>query len=744
VEVLPTGVLFLRSQGPYDPVNCLWFQPFLMEEDRVVGLGDEQVVVDPLELLTDDADLPAAERARRERMREQGGGITAYSLAAPTTSELAPELTSELTEQLVCFALNGLIFVADIFGTTKARQLDAPSGAFDPRISPNGEYVAYIHDGDVHVQHLAGSDVVIAHDDDPQITWGMADFNAAEEFDRFRGFWWSPDSTQLAVARVDNTRVATWWIADPANPAAAPQEHKYPVAGSENAEVTLWLIGLDGTQTQTLVDETDEYLLAVRWSDTADTPALLATFLDRGQQHRSTYRVAADGSAKRVLDLRDDRWIELTPGTPQHAASGIISVTDLTASARPSPSELGLEPNDTNGDRRLLRYPLISDSTADSEGTADRDVQPTALTPAHWLVEQVAHVDALRALVTIVDRSQGPAYRSIAIAPLDGATPIIVVGGADDLGVHSVAAAAGSLVIARSASIQRRRPEHRLFKLDNNSVHLLGTLTSFAAVPLVAPTPTFLRAGLRQLPVAVFLPTDPQLRADGVKLPIVLDPYGGPHHAKVAASRTALAASQWLADQGFAVVIVDGRGTPGLGPEFERAIHMDLAGPVLADQVVGLLEAAASVPQLDLTRVGIRGWSFGGYLAALAVLRRPDVFHCAVVGAPVIDWRLYDTGYTERYLGNPADDDEPYARASLLEEAATLTRPVQLIHGLADDNVVAANTLRFSSALLAAGIPHEVFPLSGVTHMAAQEEVAENLVRLEVEFLRRHLGLPKT
>ena len=146
--------------------------------------------------------------------------------------------------------------------------------------------------------------------------------------------------------------------------------------------------------------------------------------------------------------------------------------------------------------------------------------------------------------------------------------------------------------------------------------------------------------------------------------------------------------------------------------------------------------------ELDLSRVGIRGWSFGGYTAALAVLKRPDVFHCAVVGAPVIDWRLYDTGYTERYLGNPSVDDEPYEASSLLSLASTLTRPLQLIHGLADDNVVAAHTLRFSSALVAAGIAHEVLPLSGVTHMTSQEEVAENMLLLQVDFLRRHLGGP--
>ena len=150
---------------------------------------------------------------------------------------------------------------------------------------------------------------------------------------------------------------------------------------------------------------------------------------------------------------------------------------------------------------------------------------------------------------------------------------------------------------------------------------------------------------------------------------------------------------------------------------------------------------AELVPDLDLSRVGIRGWSFGGYLAALAVLRRPDVFHAAVAGAPVTDWSLYDTFYTERYLGHPAQAAEVYARNSLLDDAPRLTRPLLVIHGLADDNVVVAHTLRLSSALVAAGRPHEVLPLSGVTHMTPQDVVEENKLVLQVEWLQRHLGV---
>jgi dipeptidyl-peptidase 4 len=158
--------------------------------------------------------------------------------------------------------------------------------------------------------------------------------------------------------------------------------------------------------------------------------------------------------------------------------------------------------------------------------------------------------------------------------------------------------------------------------------------------------------------------------------------------------------------------------------------------------VTALHAAAREHPELDLTRVAIRGWSFGGYLAALAVLLRPDVFHAAVAGAPVTEWRLYDTHYTERYLGDPTVDSSPYAASSLLPLAPKLTRPLLLVHGLADDNVVAAHSLQLSSALLAAGKPHELLALVGVSHMTPQEVVAENLLLHQLDFLRR--ALPPT
>src|SRR6202012_5357289 len=281
---------------------------------------------------------------------------------------------------------------------------------------------------------------------------------------------------------------------------------------------------------------------------------------------------------------------------------------------------------------------------------------------------------------------------------------------------------------------------------DGAAVASVASLAESPALP--EPRPALSGAGPREIPTAVLFPSwhEPGQRQSGPgKLPVLLDPYGGPHAQRVLAARSAYLTSQWFAEQGFAVVIADGRGTPGRGPQWERAVAGDLAGPVLEDQVDALHEAAARFGDLDTERVAIRGWSFGGYLAALAVLRRPDVFGAAVAGAPVTDWRLYGKHYTERYLGDPAANPAAYAVSSLNDDperaVATAVRPLLIIHGLADDNVFVAHSLRLSSALLAAGYPHSVLPLSGVTHMTPQEVVAENLLLLQVAFLRGARGV---
>jgi dipeptidyl-peptidase-4 len=246
----------------------------------------------------------------------------------------------------------------------------------------------------------------------------------------------------------------------------------------------------------------------------------------------------------------------------------------------------------------------------------------------------------------------------------------------------------------------------------------------------VGPAPGFYASVIR-----------PRAARPGAKLPVYLSVYGGPHAQTVGVHPDHLA--QWIADQGFIHVSIDGRGTPRRGRDWERAIRGDFAGPALDDQVTALKALGAVVPELDLARVGVEGWSFGGYFAALAVMRHPEVFKAAVAGAPVVDWADYDTAYTERYLGLPGAAPEAYRRSSLLTWAPRLQRPLLLIHGTADDNVYFFNSLKLADALLRAGKRHELLVLPGLTHLAQATGDPAYVARIwerALGFLKDHLA----
>jgi dipeptidyl-peptidase 4 len=267
---------------------------------------------------------------------------------------------------------------------------------------------------------------------------------------------------------------------------------------------------------------------------------------------------------------------------------------------------------------------------------------------------------------------------------------------------------------------------------------VLHTFGRVAETPSIVGRPTHLSAGPKELREAMFTPGGQE---PDRTLPVLLDPYGGPHFGRVVRAQRPLLESQWFADQGFAVLVIDGRGTPFRGVAWEQAVYRSFVDLALEDQVEGLLAAAERVPFLDLSSVAIRGWSYGGYLTLAALLRRPDIFRAGISGAPVTDMRLYDTHYTERYLGMPDADAGAYANADLIPDAAKLEGELLLFHGLADDNVYVAHSLRMSKALTEAGRRHSMIPLSGITHRPVDPAAAEAMLQIEVDFLRRALDI---
>lgn len=673
VSVDGQRVIFLRSLHGSDLVNSLWVL------DRATNL--ETCVADPRVLLSQDSvgEMSIEERSRRERMREGAGGIVDFSCDGDARQAV--------------FTLAGRLFSADLqLGTAKEISiLEAANSSkhgrpiFDPRLSPSGKHIGYVRDGTFFVCDLEGREIVIADDPHPDISWGMAEFVAAEEMGRQRGYWWSPDGMKIAACRVDVSNVEVAWISDPTQPTIAPRSHRYPFAGTANAQVELHVIDLEGNSLPVVWNGNEfPYLNAVDWG----TAGLIVSIQSRDQRRVQIHAVdPATGSLTLRHEETDDKWVELVAGVPRLLEGDKI-----------------LHCADRNNSRVLC-------------------IDGLAITKPTIQVRSVLGVCNSEVLISF-NPSDDPLVLQLGRVntkthSLENLT--------DTPGIHS-GVQGGDTVIIRRATLT-----------DSNSKTFVRngpTLGSHAETPLVQPNVTFHRVGANSLATAIVLPRN----HNGKKLPILFDAYGGPHVQRVIAAQSAYLTSQWFADQGFCVVVVDGRGTPGRGPRWEREISGDLASGILADQIEVLGELSRLVGNVDLTKVAIRGWSFGGFLAALAVLQAPEHFHAAVAGAPVTDWRLYDTHYTERYLGDPNQFPQNYESSSLTRLASQLRRPLLLVHGLADDNVFAAHTLQLSGALLASGRAHEVLPLSGITHMTTQEVVAENLLLHQLAFLKRSLA----
>ena len=673
IVVSPDGarVVFCRSLGGSDSINSLYVLD--------VATSTETCVADMHAQHSSNADPKletSAEQARRERAREGASGIVGYSC------------DDQVLNAAYCVA--GQLFVTNLV-TAVTHKIETSDAIFDPRLSPNGKHIAYVRDGKLCVCDLTGTEIIVAAEAEPNndITWGQAEFVAAEEMGRQRGYWWSPDSTAIAVCRVDNSPVSMTWIGDPANPMTQPRPHRYPFAGTNNANVSLHIFTINADNNSSRVDvqwqqSQLEYLTSVQWTRSG----LIIALQNREQTKLEVCAVhTSTGALSTIRTETDEHWIDLVAGSPALLADGRLAMCC-----------------ERNGVRALT----IDDHVVTSSEIQVRNIIATTPTAIYFGANPIADPTVLHVMQCNL-------------------TDLTVSWLTTDAGVHT-AAVGGDTVVIRSATLSEVRTATRV-----NGKHQIA---NNAETCLLTPNVTMHRIGANKIATAIVLPNN----HDSSPLPILFDPYGGPHAQRVLCASSAYFASQWFANQGFCVVIADGRGTPGRGTQWERDVHYDLATKILDDQIEVLRELPTLVPCADTTRVGIRGWSFGGYLAALAVLRAPDMFHCAVAGAPVTKWDLYDTHYTERYMGNPQTHAADYEATSLVAHAHLLERPLLLIHGLADDNVLAAHTLQFSTALLHHGKVHELLALSGVTHMTPQEVVAENLLLHQLEFLQRHLA----
>ncbi len=705
---LPGGqrVLYLQSEGTRRSADLWMF-------DRTTGKAQRLLAAD--ELLDGQGErLSADEKARRERQRIRTTGFTRFDLSR-----------------------DGSRVVLKLSGDLYLLRLDKPSPTWtkielsdgvilDPRLSPSGRKLAFVKDYDLFVAELPEEPRArttrlkaraLTHGGTSLQSNGLAEFVAQEEMGRMRGFWWRPDEGAIAYQHTDTRNLETFTIADAAHPERPSTVFRYPRPGKANAEVRVHVISVNGAS-RTEIDwdrERFPYLARFVWSPRGTASILVQS---RDQEHQLFLRAREDGRTELMFEEKDPSWLNLTAGAPTWLPDG----------------ESYLYATEASGFWQLERH------------------WPRPHGPGLARREVVLDVDSGFDKLSFVDADHGwvwfsggpnPTETHIFRARLDGTGHPAQI---SPEGSESAAffASDGQLMTMTSASLDRLAETVVIPLSEEAPAASLPDLSTFQTLPDAAGVPPRLpnvelvsperSLGFRSMIIR------PQSFQTGKKYPVLLYVYGGPHVNVVKSDGHRFFLQQFMADRGFVVVSLDGRGTPRRGRVWERAVDRRFDTIPLEDQVRGLKALAAFYPELDLSRVGVYGWSFGGTMAALSVLDRPDMFKAAVSGAPVTDWLYYDTHYTERYLGVPTEaDSSVYERTSLVERAPKLSRPLLLIHGIADDNVYFAHSLRLADALFKAGKPFEMLPLVGLTHQVADPDVRLTLYERIMAFFEKHL-----
>jgi dipeptidyl-peptidase-4 len=683
-RVTPDGktVLFLRAQPRTPRMRLYGFD---------VASGKTRELLTP-EMVLKGAEehLSPEEKARRERQRVSVGGFTTFHLSTDGTKVLV--------------TLSGRLYVVSR-ADGAIRELKTSDGTLlDPQFSPDGRKVAYVVDNDVYVCDIEmNTEHRVTTGGTMEKTHGLAEFVAQEEMQRFSGFWWSPDSKQIAYEEANAAGVETWYVADPIHPENPPQPSYYPRPGKTNVRVRLGIVPVAGGKTAWVEWDAKEhpYLASVRWDRRGPLTILVQ---DRLQQEQVLLKIdPSTGKSTQVLTERNRAWLNIHHDGPRWLPDGSFL---WTGDGGEGPR---LEWREASGELRRVLVPASAGygSLLDVDGKNRRIVYTASADPTQ------EHLFRLS---------------------LDSGKPEQLT---KEPGLYTAVFARNHDVHVVTGVQPRSMPRSPVYRGDGT---LLGELPSVAEEPPFTPQDELLQVGQgRTFHAAVVRPHgfDPTKR-----YPVILHVYGGPTHLQVTASMPSRLIDQWLADQGFIVASLDNRGTPGRGEEWEKSVYRRFGSIPLEDQVAGLRALGTRFAEMDLDRVGIYGWSFGGYLSALAALRQPDVFKAAIAGAPVVDWLDYDTHYTERYLGLPEKDGGAYKEASLLTYAGGLRRPLLLVHGTADDNVYFRHTLKLCDALFRAGKEFDVLPLSGFTHMVPDPVVTERLYGRFAAFFHQHLGRP--
>ncbi|WP_145200968.1 S9 family peptidase [Sphingobium sp. B2] len=654
--------------------------------------GKQRMLVDSRKTGSGAA-LSEAEKMQRERDRSVAGstGITSYDWSPDGKSILVP--------------VDGDLYLAALDGKVQ-RLTDTPDGELNGVVSPKGGFVSFVRGGNLFVQPIGGAERQVTQGSSDTVSWGVAEFVAQEEMDRRTGYWWSPDDSLIAVARVDESPVGIVTRTAIGGEGTTVYQQRYPAAGTPNAIVDLYVMKPDGSG-QLKVDlgsDRDIYLARVDWAK--DGRTLYVQREARDQKRLDLLAVdPATGKAKVILSETAKSWINLSDNF--HPLSG----GDF------------LWWSEKSGHGHLYRV---------------HDGKWTALTNGDWEVKTLVAVDEKAGLAYFTGNRETPLEQQLYSAPITrpaAARQITASGWWNDAVMD---AAASRAVITRQNSDQPKQ-----VYLADNSGKQLQWLSENAlkgdhpyAPYLASHAKT--RFGTIKAADGTTLYTKimtPPIEA-GKRYPVFMIHYGGPGGGRQVTNTWSGALNQYLVDRGWIVFAVDNRGTPDRGKAFEDHLYRAMGTVEVTDQLAGV-DWLKAQPFVDPKRIATYGWSYGGYMSLKLLEKAPGVFAAAVAGAPVTKWELYDTHYTERYLGMPQDKPSAYPASGAIDEAVKISDPLILIHGMSDDNVVFDNATALMAKMQGAAVPFEMMAYPGQTHRVGGPGISVHLWRTIEDFLAR-------
>lgn len=687
-EVTPdgSGVFFLESAAR-DGKQSL----FKLD----LRTGETRTLVTPEALIHGPETMSAQERARRERLRVTANGITSFEITGDSLGVLIP--------------LSGKLFFFDRM-TGVSRELPTDEGtAIDPHLSPDGKFVAFVRNNDVRIISTDGksTELAVTRGGTETRPHGVAEFVAQEEFGRARGFFFSPESDAIAFEEPDQTKVEQLTIVDPAHPEREDKSF-YPRAGTPNAEVRWGITAAHGTSSTVWINwDRDKYpyVATARWDKGAPFTMVV---LDRAQKNLQVLSVdQRTGQTRSLVSEHDDAWINIDSSVPRWLPDGSAFFWSTEHSGNYELEEIQVPKTGSTVARVIVPKEAGYRSLADVDPDHKRIVFVGGAEPSEQLAYSVPMgggvADPIRPMRGVID-------------PHFGAN-------------HDVFVA-----YQGTPNAYPKWYAHVIGKTDQHE------LPSVMEKPSWVPQIDLRKVGPSEVRTAIVKPRN---FVAGRRYPVIDAAYGGPGYKVAVADAYKYIRAQVLADAvGAIVVSMDGRGTPDRSRAWERATLGKLNELPVVDHIETLKALAADMPELDLSRVGVSGWSFGGTFAGTAVLSHPEFYKAGVAGAPVTDWRDYDAAYSERFMGLLPEAKAAYDSQSLLTMAASPTpsRPLLVIHGTADDNVYFANTLKLVDGLTRANKPFEVLPLLGQTHLVADPGLSEIVSQRSAEFLRSALS----